>query len=234
MISAAPYYILWAFITLVLLLISTGLLWMVFKEQVERIAQRAWFSDLIWYWLFFTASYHTLVVYLPGQEVALRLPPILWFLWGALAIAMIARLALPFPGTPTVLFGLLLVLWAGLIGAGDIYISDLEKDLERLRKDNLQVFDRALVSDGVWQRAWLVSRMSEEQKELLVRVSATVLNQQDQDPTLSGLVKSTLIPQLTVDIERDLKKLKTWQILEVLFLLALLLGWGFGKMPNRD
>jgi len=49
-----------------------------------------------------------------------------------------------------------------------------------------------------------------------------------------SLARAELLPHLRKHVVYDLRKLRTYQGVQVLLLIAVLLGWGFGRRPDGE
>ena len=227
--TLAPYHVPWALSGCTLLLLALSLCWLVIYESTVRTMARLKLSDGIALWLSFTGAYHTIARLRANPAGIVDSPAILWTLWVAVAVYAAARL-LPGPWRrEAMLLALALAVWAWTIGAGYQYLERMQHqaDTLELRPDTV-LADRGASADPL-RGALALSRLGEARKrqvEILLRDLGAVTGISTARKAAVGQV---LFPEILEHFRRDLSRLRTYQVLQILLLCAVLLAWGFGR-----
>lgn len=229
----SPYYVPWAFFTYALLLIAFGVTWLVFHATAARLMERLWLSDAVIPWPLFAAFYHAWRRVEGDSAGALADNLTLVLLWGSGALYFLLRLT-PTPlRRRTVLLGLALLAWAWAIGAGFQYLELLESAENTLRERPDQVLSGTPPLLAPLRQALTLARLPEQQRELTTRLIADLAARRSLGPGQLTGARHVLIPNLLKYFERDLSRLRTYLVLQIIMLAALLLVWGYGGPPPK-
>ncbi len=228
--SLAPYYVLWAVIFYTFVLLSGVVAWLVVPEAIIRLARRVWLGDLVAVWLAYAAAYH--LFYLQAYRAALGQPYALWALCAFLALHwLLRRVSLP-PRGPEALFALAVIVWALVIAGGFRYIDETAADATLLRERPQAVLKIAAAELSSLRRGLLFSRLDADTRTSTARVLASLAGGDTPDPALLSAFRVQGLPTLLAHYERDLARLRTYQVLQIGLLAVMLLLWGFGRMPE--
>lgn len=226
----APYYVVWAFTVATLLGMTIGLVWLVFHQPAARLVAAFWPADGVALWVGYAALYHTLFFFFGRSRGMLADPPGLLIVWGLLSAYLLLRLP-PWPfARRTAALALALVSWGFCIGAGYQFIDVLERDGAALNSRPGQIL--ASAADLIpLRRAAALIRLPPEPRAEVARLLARLESGRPLAPQTVALARSVLFPQLLEHFRRDLAKLRTYQIFQILLLGGVLLVWGFGTRP---
>jgi hypothetical protein len=230
--TLAPYYVLWSFCAGALALVTVGALWLVAREATGAVLRRLWISDGIALWLGFAAGYHGVFFVLGPYGEALGDKGGIWLIC-AFGVSYPALRLLPNPlRNPTALLAFALVAWAWSIGAGYHFVEEMARSAALLRDRPQQVLEIPAADLRPLRKALFLNELDEGQRHRTADLLAALAPGAPPDQARVSSAKQTLIPELLEHFRRDLSRLRTYQALQVLLLAAVLLAWGFGRMPG--
>ncbi len=227
--TLAPYYVLWAFCAGALGLVTLGVLWLVARNAIAALVGRLWVSDVIALWLAFAGIYHAVFFVLGPFGEVLESHRGIWLIWAIAGVYLALRVA---PGPlrhRTVLFAFALAGWAWSIGAGYLFLDELQRSAVELRERPRAVLAVSSPDVRPLRKALFLNELSAGQRARTAELLAAMAAPGGADPARLSGAGQTLVPELLEHFRRDLSRLRTYQALQLLLLGAVLLGWGFGK-----
>ena len=230
--TLAPYYVPWALSTCALLLMGLGLCWLVFHGVSARLMGVLWLSDGVAGWLAFAAVYHSLFSLTGPSRGLLAGGPALGVLWGTVAAYLALRLLPTRLRSQTLLLGLSLAAWGWTIGAGYQFLGQMEERAALLKERPGEVLGGDSPRLAPLRHALTLTRLEQAQQQ---RTAELIADLEAGRPLGAGRLagaRYVLIPELLGHYRRDLLKLRTYQVLQIVLLAALLLAWGFGRRPD--
>ena len=241
-VSLAPYHVPWAISACALLLLALSLCWLLAHDMTVRVMARLSTADGIAFWLTFTAAYQTFRT-LRLHELAIGDGHLsVWLLWAGMAAYLALRLIpTPLRREPVVL-AVALVLWAWSIGAGYQYVETMAQRANLLRINPGVVLSTGANSAGKvsiqelvlesLRGALALERLGEESKAQVASLVLDLDSGKEINMARSSALRQVLIPEVLEHYRRDLNRLHTYQVLQILLLCAVLLAWGFGRMSG--
>jgi len=232
--SLAPYFVLWVFAALAFAILVAGVTALVWPEAVAAVARRVDWGDLAAAWLA-GAQVHYIVETVAGLDPRVWGDAEAWWAMGAgLAVWIVLRLAPHRYRRPSLLLGLALALWAFTIGAGQVFIGEMEADAAWLREAPAEVLAPYSRSPGsplptALARSERFDRLDESTRGLRDAVIATLARGEPLDQGVRAAALEQLVPPLIEHYRRDLIRLRTYQWIQIALLAVLLLAWGWGE-----
>lgn len=249
----APYHVPWVISACALLLLALSLCWLVLHDLTLSIMARLSLADGIAFWLTLTALYHTFRT-LRAHELAIsNEAAALWLLWAGMAAYLALRL-IPSPlRRETVMMGGGLVLWAWTIGAGYQYVEATTQRAELLQLNPSAALSTSkpatskpatstLSTDAApsteenpldaLRGALALERLAAKSKAQVASLILDLTGDVEINVARKAAVRQVLIPEILEHYRRDLSRLRTYQMLQILMLCAVLLAWGFGRKSN--
>lgn len=230
--ALAPYFAPWAFALGAMLLVSLGLIWLVSRQTIRVMLGGMLLSDTIAYWVAYAAAYQSIVVVAGGHGVLLGAAWGGWVLWAVIGAYGLLRLLPATRRRPTLLLGLMVLVWAWVIGAGFQYIEDMERDAAALREPGAPLLSEPPASPTPLHRALLLTRLEAYQADATRELLQQRQSGETVDRAMAGVARLELFPELLRLYEQDLTKLRTYQWVQIFLLATLLLLWGFGRLPE--
>jgi hypothetical protein len=228
-LSLSPTFVLWAAIFCALLLIAGAVLWLVRHEALQRLLRRLWLGDVVAGWLLYAALYH--LVFLERFRLVLGRPLALWLLLAALGgYGLLRRLPTPLR-RPGVAFAAAVLVWSGVIVAGQRYVQETWADAALLATQPQAVLSLDAPRLRPLRRVVLLSRVEPELRDATLRVLAMLERAVPPDTATLSAYRLSRLPELVDNYQHDLAKLRTYQWLQGGLLAVMLLLWGFGRVP---
>lgn len=231
--TLAPYYVLWGFSALALAVVLFGGLWLVARDAAGAALARLWLSDGVAMWLAFAAAYHTLFFVVGPYGAVMEERAGIWLLWAFVAAYLALRL-IPSPlRNATAMLALAVVAWAWSIGAGYQYLEGMDQDAAMLREAPERIFTATSPEPRPLRKALFLHELREGQRRRTAELLAALEGDTPVEQAKLSSALLLLVPELIEHFNRDLSRLRTYQVLQLLLLAALLLGWGFGHRPHN-
>lgn len=234
--SLAPYFVLWAVSLFTIIIVGGGFLGLFLHRPLVSLGRTLWLGDPILLWMAFAVVHHLPLLTL--WRSAFGPPWGFWILCGALGTLFLLRFI------PTPLrrqdhhFILAIVVWGGLIMAGENYLDRLEADRVRLTDDAEALLKRPVEARPMLLRALMLRRVEPSVRSSTERAINALENRSmdslQQGDTLA-IHKAALqafrlqtLPALLQRHEREGVRLRTYQWIQYVLLGAFLLIWGLG------
>lgn len=239
-IILAPYYVLWGFTTFAFALVIFGAIWLVAGNLAQRALSWLWWSDGVAMWLSFAAAYHVFFFVIGPYGEVLEDRTAIWLLCGFVPLYLVLRLA-PSPlRNGTVLLALTLACWAWSIGAGYKFLEEMSEDAALLREAPGRLFSETAAETAAQnapgprplRKALFLSELKEPDRARVAQLLATLGAGGSLDLARMSGALLIFVPELVEHFRRDLSRLRTYQILQIVLLAAVLLAWGFGREPR--
>jgi hypothetical protein len=231
--ALAPYFAPWAFALGAMLLVSVGLAWLVGRRAIRAMMGGMLLSDVIAYWIAYAAAYQSIAVVAAGHGILLGAAWGGWVLWCVLGGYALLRLLPATRRRPTLLLGLMVLVWAWVIGAGFQYIDDMERDAAAMQQPGAHLLTGQPFSLTPLHRALLLTRLEGYQAEATRELLQQRQSGENVDRATAGVARLELFPGLLRLYEQDLTRLRTYQWVQIALLGTLLLLWGFGRLPEQ-
>lgn len=231
--ALAPYFAPWAFALGAMLLVSLGLAWLVSRQLIGALLGGMVLSDAVAYWIGYAAAYQSIAVVAAGHGVLLGAAWGGWVLWLVVGAYALLRLLPVTRRRPTLLLGLMVLVWAWVIGAGFQYIEDMERDAAAMQRPGAHLLTGQPSALTPLHRALLLTRLEGFQAEATRELLAQRQSGESVDRALAGAARLELFPGLLRLYEQDLTRLRTYQWVQIALLATLLLLWGFGRLPEQ-
>lgn len=232
--ALAPYFAPWAFALGAMLAVSLGLAWLVSRRAIRVILGGMLLSDMIAYWITYAAAYQSIMVVAAGHGVLLGPTWGAYVLWVVLGGYALLRLLPAMGRRPTLLLGLMVLVWGWVIGAGFQYIEEMERDATVLESGGASLLAGQPSSLAPLHRALLLTRLEPYQAEATRELLQQRQAGETVDRAVAGVARLELFPGLRRRYAQDLTKLRTYQWVQIALLGTLLLLWGFGRMPEQE
>ena len=232
--TLAPYHVPWALSACALALLGLGLAWMVFHGGTLRVMAVLKLSDGVALWLAFAGAYHAVRLIPDDHGAAGHDAPAVGVVWGVLAVYALLRLPRLLPTRlrgEAVLLAITLAAWGWTIGAGYQSMASMEEHAQALRSSPLEVLAGNPPRMAPLRQALALSRRDGLQRQRTEELSATLAAGRGLSPAAKAAARHVLLPELAAHYQRDLTLLRSYQILQIVLLAALLLAWGFGRRP---
>ena len=228
-----PYYVLWGFCSAAVLLLTLGGLWLVAHETARRILSGLMVSDGIALWLGFGAVFHLVSTALPpgGQVMEARGGAWVAAAWAAALLSF--RLIPGLRKRETLLLAAGVAGWAWSIGAGYQFIGEMAEDADLLREAPDRIFASPHPDLRPLRNALLLAELDDEQRKRTARLLVMLADPGSADQAQLSAARQLLVPELREYFRRDLSRLHTYQVLQLVLLGAVLLAWGFGRPPPQ-
>lgn len=152
-----------------------------------------------------------------------------------------------------------LVLWAWTIGAGYQYVEATSQRAELLRINPSAALssskpatstpatskpatstpstEAALSTEenplDALRGALALERLATESKAQVASLILDLTSGVEINAARKAAVRQVLIPEILEHYRRDLSRLRTYQVLQILMLCAVLLAWGFGRKSDH-
>jgi hypothetical protein len=230
--SLTPAFVLWAILFFTIVLINGVIAWLVVHRAVLRAVRRLCAADLVWAWLAYGALYHLRA--LDAFRAVVGEPVALWTLCGVVALYPVLRRPALRLGRSGLLFGVLVLAWAGVIAAGFRFVDATAADGALLRERPLEVLHPAAQAPAPLARALLLMRLDERTRTQTVGLVAALTGPAPPDPAVLSAWRLATLPVLLEHYRGELSRLRTYQWVQVAVLAGLLLAWGFGRVPEWE
>ena len=227
--TLAPHHVPWALSACALLLLALSLCWMILHDATMRIMSRLKLSDGIALWLLFSAAYHSFARYTAPPLAITEDPAALWILWGGCAVYLTARLAPGAMRKEAVFMAVALAVWAWSIGAGYQFLAETEVRADTLEFRPGSVFAENTPRLEPLQGALKLSRLKEEPMREVAGLLRGIESGKRISAARKAAVRQVLFPEILAHYRRELRRLNTYQALQIVLLAAVLLAWGFGR-----
>ena len=202
---------------------------MVIPGATLRVMAVLKLSDGIAFWLIIAGAYHTKARLSAPPLADLGDVPALWFLWAWIALYAALRLVTNSFRREMVLLALALAGWAGCIGAGFPYLEQMEARAETLRERPASVLAADAPDLSPLTGVLALSRLGEEARQRVAELVGDLNSNVGITAARRSAVRHMLFPELLELYRRESRRLRTYQVLQIVLISAVLLAWGFGR-----